>query len=121
MEIYRRCGAFERFLSFYSSPHISQALRKKIIRLIFRATYVGGSTTLLTRAGILSWIQDQVALKDPHTGILKLLLERLCKTCDHERIADWSGGTIADTVDRLKTATSPVKGPTEVGGPIEVV
>ncbi len=102
MEIYRRCGAFERFLSLYSSPDLTQHLRKTIIGLSFRATYVNGSTTLITRAGILGWIQARVALKDPHAPLLKLLLERLLDTCDQGRIADWGGGGVGNAVKSIK-------------------
>lgn len=100
---YRRCGVYERFLSLYSSPHLPSVLRKKIIRLVYRATYVDGSTTLLTRAGILSWTQVQIALKDSNTVIFKLLLERLIETCDHNRIGVWSGGTISDAARSITT------------------
>lgn len=103
MELYRRCGAFERFLSLYSSPHLPPGLRKKTIRFIFRATYVDGSTTLLTRSGILSWTQAQFALKDSNTVVLGLLVERLFETCDHGRFGDWSGGSIADAAESITT------------------
>jgi len=103
MELYRQCSAFERFLALYSSPHLPPALRKRIIRFSLRATYVGGSTTLLTRAGILSWTQVQIALKDSNAVMLKLLLERLFETCDHRRIGDWSQGTVSDAAKSITT------------------
>lgn len=104
MEIYRRCSAFERFLSLYSSPSLPAPLRKMIIRIIFRATHVDGSTTLVTRSGILSWIQVQIMLKDPNDVILKLLAERCLETCDLGRIDDWGGETIASNVQSSKTS-----------------
>lgn len=102
MEVYRRCGVFERFLSLYSSPHISNTVREHILYLVFRATCVQGSTTLISRAGIISWIQIHMGLKGPHLSTLKLILQRGFDTSDSERIAQWSGGTMTDSVQAVR-------------------
>ncbi|KAI9836551.1 MAG: hypothetical protein M1819_001183 [Sarea resinae] len=98
MEIYRICQIFERLLTLYSSHFLSTALRKKIIHLLFRATAVEGSTTLITRTGIISWIETRLAAKDPNDVTLKRLAKRLYETCDQTRVDEWSGGSIKEVL-----------------------
>ncbi|OCL14143.1 hypothetical protein AOQ84DRAFT_309448 [Glonium stellatum] len=101
MEIFRARNIFERILSFYTSPICWFRIKEKILRLLFRATAVGGSTTLITRSGILSWIQAQIALKDGHEVMLKQLALRLFATCDQAKVHDWSSGSVKDMMGGL--------------------
>lgn len=67
----------------------------KLMRLLFRCTFVGGSTTLITRCGLLSWICSRIALRNANeydSDILKLLASRAHKTSDHDRVKEWSKG-----------------------------
>lgn len=102
MELYRVCQVFERLLTLYSSHFLSQSLRMKIIRLLFRATTVEGSTTLITRSGIISWIEARLAAKDPNDVTLKRLAKRLHDTCDQTRVGEWSGGNIKETLASIE-------------------
>ncbi|WEW57765.1 hypothetical protein PRK78_003232 [Emydomyces testavorans] len=90
MDIYRRAGVFERVLSLYNSPSLSDAPRRKILHLVFRVCEVGGSTTLITRAAAISWIESQTSIKDSQSRTLQLLANELNKGCDHEWIDRWS-------------------------------
>ncbi|KAI9679275.1 MAG: hypothetical protein M1817_005294 [Caeruleum heppii] len=104
LDVYRRRNVFERILSLYSSPHVPTELKGKIIRLLHRASGVdGGSTTLVTRFGMMGWLQGQVA--STVTGKCRVGLERLAsrlyEKCDRERIDAWSAGA-------LKELASPV-------------
>lgn len=101
MDIYRRAGVFERVLSLYSSPIISESLRKKILQLLYRACETRGSTTLLTRAGAISWIQGQVAALDSNGTVLQALANELCSGCDRDWVDRWSGSALLATCDRI--------------------
>jgi nucleolar pre-ribosomal-associated protein 1 len=98
MEIYRRANVFERFLSLYHSPGLTNDLRKKIIHLLARACQIGGSTTLLTRVAALSWVRSQAAGADPHEAILRKLAQDMYACCDRERVNTWSSGAISGIV-----------------------
>ncbi|KAM5450041.1 hypothetical protein McanMca71_000574 [Microsporum canis] len=99
MDIYRRAGVFERLLSLYSSPALTTGLRKKILHLVYRVCEVGGSTTLVTRAAALSWVQGQIAASDVHSSTLRALATELYKTSSNEWVDRWSGSALAAAVE----------------------
>lgn len=85
LEILRRGGVFEEVMCLYGSPGVvsRKPIKDKVLELLWRATFVeGGSTTLITRTGVLSWLDmvQQTALKG-----------RIMETCDTERVEEWSG------------------------------
>ncbi|PLB42204.1 NPA1/URB1 family protein [Aspergillus candidus] len=102
MEIYRRANVFERILAFYESPGTGFAARRKILHIIYRATQVGGSTTLITRAGIIGWVQGQI-LTGPakETPTFKAMADSLRPTSGEDRVAKWSGGSAVQVVENL--------------------
>jgi nucleolar pre-ribosomal-associated protein 1 len=71
--------------------------KEKILRLLLRATHVDGSTTLITRCGVLSWVKMMLDNQDPRQRMLKALALRVYETCDRERVNEWSSGAIAKT------------------------
>lgn len=115
--IFRARGIFERVLALYNNPASSAKTKELVIRLLFRAAAVGGgSTTLITRAGVLSWVKMQLAnvaggkgKQDRKSGsngarvekVLKKLVGRLWETCDKARVEEWSGGGAAREMQRL--------------------
>jgi nucleolar pre-ribosomal-associated protein 1 len=101
MEIYRRAGVFERIFSLYSSPITTEPLKKKVLHLIYRACEVRGSTTLLTRAAVMSWIQGQALTRDPNHKILQSLAGELYRTCDQEWLDRWSRSALRDIPGQL--------------------
>lgn len=103
MEVYRRANVFERILSLYQSPTLGPAARRKILHIVYRAAQVGGSTTLITRSGVISWIQIQAAEADPKEAAqLAALARALYDTCDRERVDGWSNGTLGRVVDEIQ-------------------
>lgn len=104
MEVYRRANVFERILSLYQSPSLGPAARRKILHIVYRATQVGGSTTLITRAGVISWIQVQASNAGPkEVAQLAALAQALYETCDRERVDSWSNGTLGQVVDEIQS------------------
>ncbi|KAJ5489135.1 hypothetical protein N7539_004025 [Penicillium diatomitis] len=105
MEIYRRANVFERILSLYQLPTLNDTARRKILHIIYRAAQVGGSTTLITRAGVLSWIQIQVAEAEvKEAALLGALARTLHETCNRERVDTWSGGTVEHALEEIAHA-----------------
>ena len=103
MEVYRRANVFERILSLYQSPTLGPAARRKILHIVYRAAQVGGSTTLITRSGVISWIQTQVAEANAKEAAqLSALAKSLYETCDRERVDGWSNGTLGRVIDEIQ-------------------
>ncbi|KAL4802654.1 ribosome 60S biogenesis N-terminal-domain-containing protein [Aspergillus unguis] len=104
MEIYRRSNVFERVLAFYDSPGAGFSSKKKILHLLYRAVQVKGSTTLITRAGIISWIQSQLpAVTGRDASTLTAIAHSLYQSSDHDRAATWSGGSVSRAVEHIVT------------------
>ncbi|KAL4872502.1 hypothetical protein BDV12DRAFT_161710 [Aspergillus spectabilis] len=102
MEIYRRANVFERVLSFYESPSAGFSAKKKIIHLVYRSVQVHGGTTLITRAGIISWIQSQLpTVTDKDASTLTAMAQSLYQTSDHDRASKWSGGAVLRAVEHI--------------------
>ncbi len=95
MAVFRKRQVFEKLLSVYNSPYLAGGLRDKILRIFFKATTIeGGSTTLITRASAMTWLQAQVALG---CGMpLKVLMEQILESCDKSRVKVWSKGAKMD-------------------------
>ena len=97
MEIYRQCNVFERILTLYSADN-----RDKIVHLLYRCTYVEGSLTLVTRCGILSWIQGQIKVSGSQGLLLKQLALRVLETSDEQRVGEWSDGGNVALVENIR-------------------
>lgn len=106
MEVYRRANVFERLLSLYQSPSLNESSRRNILHIIYRAAQVGGSTTLITRAAVMSWIQVQTAEveKTKDIALLAALAQTLYDTSDRERVDAWSAGTIERALEQITKA-----------------
>lgn len=105
MEIYRHCNILERLLSLCASPSFPEPCFEKILDLLFRCTYVEGSTTLITRCAVISWIVSRLTQKgtgDWGKARLRALASRLYETCDQGYVNDWSEGTLSSTLDTLR-------------------
>jgi nucleolar pre-ribosomal-associated protein 1 len=94
MEAFRKSNVFEQLLSFYASRSCNAHCKEKIVRLLLRAAAVGGSTTLVTRCGLVSWIQMCLANQDPRQKMIKALAQRVHATCDQGKVSEWANGTM---------------------------
>lgn len=113
MELYRRCRILERLFSITESSFLPQICLEKIIELLCRCTYVGGSSTLITRYGLLSWICSQIKTGLRDHSILRQLAWRAYDTCDKERVDCWAGGTaitLLNTLDLQVGDSNPREG-----------
>ncbi|KAE8354393.1 ribosome 60S biogenesis N-terminal-domain-containing protein [Aspergillus coremiiformis] len=102
MEIFRRANVFERALSFYESPGTGLPAKRKILHLLYRSTQVRGSTTLITRAGIVSWIQSQIpTLSTKEAPTFAAIAHSLYETSEQSRVVKWSGGSMVQVVENI--------------------
>ncbi|PSS02308.1 ribosome 60S biogenesis N-terminal-domain-containing protein [Coniella lustricola] len=104
VSVYHNIRLFERLLSLLSNPYMRQSLRISALKIIYRTTCIkGGSTTLITRFGIVSWLEAQQAApgQGPSSDLYKALLQRVWSTADQERANEWSRGGINDVLQRM--------------------
>lgn len=77
--------------------------------LLYRCSYVGGSSTLITRCGLLSWIDSQVNVSNPlppDIFALKDLAQQAYMTSEKGRVDEWSGGAVKALLDSLQIEPS---------------
>ncbi|KAM0270428.1 hypothetical protein ACHAQH_009447 [Verticillium albo-atrum] len=87
---------FEKILALAGNPYLRTNLTTRVLRIVYRATCVeGGSTTLATRFGIISWLEAQEASwGGDEAALCRALRRRVWETCDLERVGTWSRGGI---------------------------
>lgn len=104
VSMYHSIRLYERLLSLMSNPYMRQSLRISALKIIYRTTCIkGGSTTLITRFGIVSWLEAQQAAQGqgPSSDLYKALLRRIWFTADQERAKEWSRDGISDALQRI--------------------
>ncbi|KAL9079193.1 MAG: hypothetical protein Q9157_001902 [Trypethelium eluteriae] len=100
LEIYRVRSVFEAVLALYTMPGVSREVKERAVKVVARATEVqGGATTLITRVGIVGWLDGRIVVADGDSGILKRLKERVLEMCDRDRVRDWSAGLLVERVE----------------------
>ncbi|ROT41833.1 hypothetical protein SODALDRAFT_346983 [Sodiomyces alkalinus F11] len=95
---------FEKVLGLAANPYMRTNLVTRVLRVVYRATEIeGGSTTLVTRFGIVSWLEAQEAVRMEQGGgseeearLLRALRRRVWETCDQGRVGRWSKGEISE-------------------------
>ncbi|ERS97738.1 nucleolar pre-ribosomal-associated protein 1 [Sporothrix schenckii 1099-18] len=126
IEFFRSRRLFEAILSVASNPYMRIPLRRQILRMVCRVSDIaGGSTTLITRSGIVSWLTALEAtqatassnnrqqptnrtygvpagVEVPDEGdearIVPALLKRLWDSCDHDRVEQWSVHGVQESI-----------------------
>ncbi|CRK19941.1 hypothetical protein BN1708_003230 [Verticillium longisporum] len=89
---------FEKILALAANPYLRTNLTTRVLRVVYRATCVeGGSTTLATRFGVVSWLAAQEAGSGgDEAALCRALRRRVWETCDQARVGAWSRGGIAE-------------------------
>ncbi|KAK3192530.1 hypothetical protein K4F52_001329 [Lecanicillium sp. MT-2017a] len=104
--VFHRKRWFEKVLSLGGNPYLRANLRTRVLRIVYRATCIdGGSTTLVTRFGLVSWLDGQRALcqadAPEDAAVYAALLRRAWETCDQGRVQAWSKGGVRRVLDSL--------------------
>ena len=102
MELYRQSQIFEKILTMSTSPHLPMNCYEKVVDLLFRCTYVEGSTTLITRCGIMGWLKIHARKQNGRMRSNLLLLgRRLYEFSDQTRVNEWSRESLSAALARL--------------------
>ncbi|ESA42852.1 hypothetical protein GE21DRAFT_5736 [Neurospora crassa] len=108
---------FERLLAVAGNPYMRTPLRMQVLRILYRASKIeGGSTTLVTRFGVVSWLEELLKMKksmsatqsqggagtvvssEDEVAAYKGLLKRIWETCDKGRVEGWSKGGVESVI-----------------------
>jgi len=116
LQILRQRGTFEPLFSLAASPYMPWDVQEALLKIVWRTTFIpGGSTTLITREGIFAWLSARLATQTRQRrrteteiqfdvsgdAALRLLVSRLWKTCDQQRVEEWSKGTVERLLQNL--------------------
>jgi nucleolar pre-ribosomal-associated protein 1 len=90
-------------MSLAGNPYMRTNLRREILGVLYRATCVeGGSGTLITRFGIVAWLEsrekDAQEAGDGETWIYRAMMRRVLDTADKQRVMTWSRGGIEEVM-----------------------
>lgn len=101
---------FEKIFALGSNPYLRSALRTRLAKLVYRVTCIEtGSTTLITRFGILSWLDSLRAAcdVDDTAAVYEALMLRAWETCDQERVRTWSKGGVEQLLEKIPRNGEP--------------
>ncbi|KIE01048.1 ribosome biogenesis protein Urb1, partial [Metarhizium majus ARSEF 297] len=104
LSVFHKKRWFEKIFAVGSNPYLRSALRTRLLKLVYRATCIeSGSTTLITRFGILSWLDSQRAScdVDETAAIYAALIKRAWETCDQDRVWAWSKGGVDQLLEKI--------------------
>lgn len=77
-----------------ASRWVSIACVKGVIKILYRCALVGGSTTMVTRCGVLSWLDVQLSAKgELHTMYVELSIT-IKRLADDVKLLAWGGSSI---------------------------
>ncbi|KAI0406175.1 ribosome 60S biogenesis N-terminal-domain-containing protein [Xylaria palmicola] len=95
--LFHQRKVYEALFSLPANPYMGPNLRTQILRILYRTTRIdGGSDTVITRFGAVSWLAAQKAasVDAVEKRVYQAMIGRLWETCDQKRIAAWSKGSI---------------------------
>ncbi|KAB8760600.1 hypothetical protein FH972_026592 [Carpinus fangiana] len=111
VEILRARGSFEPILALATATNwqvLPLGLRELVVRIVWRTALIeGGATTLVTRFGILAFIETLLAFAGgkQSNGLLgsaglKALAKCVWDHCDQVRVLEWSG-SVKMAIERI--------------------
>jgi nucleolar pre-ribosomal-associated protein 1 len=101
LKIFHDRRIYEHLCGMVSNPYMRADLKKQVFRILWRTTCVGGgSTTLVTRFGIVSWLKafEATSSEQQQRALCAALLRRVWETCDQARVEEWSQGGITEAM-----------------------
>lgn len=103
--VFRSKRWFEKILALGANPHLRFNIKTRILRLVYRASTIeSGSTTLVTRFGIISWLDAQRALCSvrDEAAVFEGMMRRIWNTCDQDKATAWSRGGIPKLINAME-------------------
>ncbi|KAI1174608.1 ribosome 60S biogenesis N-terminal-domain-containing protein [Nemania sp. FL0916] len=93
VNLFHQRKVYERLFSLPVNPYMGINLRIQVLRVLYRTACIeGGSDTVITRFGAVSWLAAQKAASrdDAEKKLYQAMARKLWESCDRKRIATWS-------------------------------
>jgi len=95
--LYWKCNVFDNILNLYTSPNCSERVKEKVLELLWNAAAIeGGGTTLITRNGVVAWVEQQLGVSQEEDFTLKRLVAKLSESLAKVHVREWSRGNLRD-------------------------
>jgi len=91
LALYRKRNVFGNVLDLYISPNSNERTKGKVLELLWNVAAIeGGGTTLITRNGLIAWIEQQLGTVKEDDFTLKRLAARLWESSAKKHVKEWS-------------------------------
>jgi nucleolar pre-ribosomal-associated protein 1 len=88
----RNC--MEKVLDLFASPSAPKNVKEGVLRVVYRVAAVGGATSLVTRTGVLAWLEMREKVGDVEKVTLEVLRRKVEDGIDGGRVEVWSKGAL---------------------------
>ncbi|KAF8469027.1 ribosome 60S biogenesis N-terminal-domain-containing protein [Kalaharituber pfeilii] len=107
--LYRKRRVFEACFSMCQNPYAGEKTKQKVIDLLWNMPEVqGGSTTAITRNGVVSWAQQRMvatpAMSVEEKLVWKKVVGRVTAMAAGGHVKEWSKGGLGAHLDEIFTA-----------------
>ncbi|SPN98612.1 related to URB1 Nucleolar protein required for the normal accumulation of 25S and 5.8S rRNAs [Cephalotrichum gorgonifer] len=108
--VFHQTRWFEKVFAAACNPYMRPGLRNRVFRVLYRVTCIkGGSTTLVTRFGVLSWLEElrvSEVVGSEERAVVGGLMARVWEACDRGHVGKWSRGGIPEMMGRAVEASA---------------
>jgi nucleolar pre-ribosomal-associated protein 1 len=88
----RNC--MEKVLDLFASPSAPKGAKEGVLKVVYRVAAVGGATSLVTRTGVLAWLEMREKVGDVEGVTLEVLKRKVMDGIDEARVEVWSKGAL---------------------------
>ncbi|KAG9696227.1 hypothetical protein KCU95_g4424, partial [Aureobasidium melanogenum] len=88
----RNC--MEKVLDLFASPSAPKGVKDAVLKVVYRIAAVGGATSLVTRTGVLAWLDMRAKVGDVDASTLEVLSRKVKNGIDEARVKTWSKGAL---------------------------
>lgn len=88
----RNC--MEKILDIFASPSAPKGVKDAVLKVAYRVAAVGGATSLVTRTGVLAWLDMRAKVGDVDAASLEVLRQKVSSGIDEDRVKTWSKGAL---------------------------
>lgn len=100
LEIYRRASILERVLAWSAAPSLPNRLRQTVLELVYKASQLDSTNTLVTRVGIISWLDIQCTNHGTARALSSALKEMIKGKVVKDDFTRWTGRAVDEIVQQ---------------------
>lgn len=81
-------------MDLFASPSAPKSVKDAVLKVVYRIAAVGGATSLVTRTGVLAWLDMRAKVGDVDAATLEVLRRKVTDNLDEARVKTWSKGAL---------------------------